>query len=127
MSVLLVLAPAFMTFICAPSQSQKAKWTYVVSFERDDDRIKNIVVLWPNGSQSHDRWKARILPAGFEFDASDRSKHVYQKLTLAWESIRPDAGGLTYRWAVSSGHVPLDSEESAACTVRSEDVTGPVK
>ena len=111
-------APAFMTFICAPNDLLRSQLAYVVSFEQDDNRIRKIVVLWPNGSQSHDRWKGRVLPTGYQFDARERYSSI--SIFLSWDSANRNVGSLAQRTAVWGGHIVMEDEDLATCTVRSE-------
>ena len=113
----LALAAA-MTFICAPNDPKRSNLAYVVSFEQDDNRLRKIIVLWPNGSQSHDRWKGRVLPTGYQIDASE--KYSSNSIGLTWNQENRNAGILAHRTSVWGGHIIIDEEDVATCTVRSD-------
>ena len=122
---LAAVAPAFMTFICAPNDPSRAQFSYVVSFERDDQRIHNVIVLWPNGSQSRDHWKGKVSTTGFQFDA--REKYSSNQIVLAWDSGHPHAGVLTSDFYVTGGHVPMEDHDSATCKVSAQELTEPAQ
>jgi hypothetical protein len=109
---------ATMTFICAPNDPTRSKLAYVVSFEQDENRMRKIIVLWPNGSQSHDKWKGRVLPTGYQIDA--REEYHSSSIELTWSPTNRNAGGLAHRTSVWGGHIIMDDEDIATCTVHSD-------
>ena len=117
--------PAFMTFICAPNDPSRAQFSYVVSFERDAQRIHSVIVLWPNGSQSRDHWKGKVSPTGFQFDTHE--KYSLHQIELAWDSGHPHEGVLTSDFYVTGGHVPMEDHDSANCKVSMQELTEPAQ
>ena len=109
---------AAMTFICVPNDLERSKLAYVVSFEQNDNRLRRIIVLWPNGSQSHDKWKGRVLPTGYQIEA--REEYNSSSIELTWTPTNRNTGGLAHRISVWGGHIIMDGEDLATCSVHSD-------
>ena len=117
-SAIAAAIPAFMTFICALDDPSRSNLSYVVSFETKGNRINDLVVLWPNGSQSHDRWKGKVTSQGFLLER--RERYSSASIDLAWSADNRNTGKLTSKHNVWGGHIVMESEDTATCVVRSE-------
>ena len=112
-AILAAATSASMTFICTPTDVERASLPYVVSFERKDDRLRHIWIIWPNGSQSRDNWKGEVSDDGFTFSRRGRG------MSSHWLRLRLDASRPGWAHLSTTFVIPLliDTDE-AECAVR---------
>ena len=118
-ALLASVAAVQMTFICTPIDEQRRSFPYVVSFERSSDLLRRIWVIWPNGSQSSDRWKGRIVEG--KFVVRSQKDTVTKELTLSSSPTKAGQGTLNYYFAVTGGHIPMQQTDEANCFVRAAE------
>ena len=107
-------------FICIPADDTRHANPYVVSFQQNGDRIDKIWVIWPDGSQSGDNWRGTINAEGYSLSAERR--FVDKRIELKISATENSLATLTNYYAVTGGHVPVESTDTAECTVRSAEM-----
>ena len=114
--MLAAAAATQMTFICSSSNVVSDPSPYVLSFEQEGSSLRNIWVIWPDGSQSADNWKVQSNDGGFVLKAEKGWK--MRVLTLTTDKQNPKLAKLDSYFAITGGHVPMDLSDNADCSVR---------
>jgi hypothetical protein len=123
MSALSIMAAAALTFICSPAyESPNYYVPYVISLERDGDRIRYVVVIWQSGEQSRERWRGTSTSTGISLRNAERCFPI--EITMGWDSTRPEIARMSVVGGgnPSCGGLILRSDDEATCSVRSGNV-----
>ncbi|MBX9881637.1 MAG: hypothetical protein K2X73_06645 [Sphingomonas sp.] len=115
-TLLAASANSFMTLICTPADPGRARLPYVISFEYSRDRLRDVVVIWPNGSQSKRRWAGRFH--GQKIELGSRNRSLEERITLNLDETHSDEATMVNEYWVSGGHIPMSGDDTATCSVR---------